>query len=273
MLKPPKVRQMGRVRRTINRAGPFLLAFVATIFAVVCMWRAWGMPMFADLENVAHAGGGIGTLSYINGVVAFDNAYANGFRYFEVDFLRTRDGQIVCSHDWAAFDDKSPTYAQFMEYRAPQRYPNCNLPDLLSWFRTHPDATLIADTKLDVVGIDTTLQDQLGRQVLPQVFDVDQAQTLAHGGRSPVIVALYKQPDNLSKFALIGAIRGKRIPVWAVAMSRADAYGGLALWAKLWVDAPVYTYTVNDCGEEPWVRLLGADAIYTDYLPIHACGD
>ena len=84
-------------------------------------------------------------------------------------------------------------------------------------------------------------------------------------------MALYKQPDNLAKFSLIGAIRGKRIPVWAVAMSRSDVYGGLALWAKLWVDAPVFTYTVNDCGETPWVKLLGGDAIYTDYLPIHGC--
>ena len=153
---------MGPVRRVLNRAGPFVVGFVVMLFALVAAYRAWGLPMYAELENVAHAGGGIGNVSYINGLVAFNNSYANGFRYFEVDFLRTRDKQIVCSHDWAAFDDKSPTIAQFMDYRATQQYPNCTLKELLAWFRLHPDATLIADTKIDVVGIDTVLQDELG---------------------------------------------------------------------------------------------------------------
>jgi glycerophosphoryl diester phosphodiesterase len=262
---------MGLVRRLINRGGPFILAFVLTLLVVTAAWRAWAMPMYADIENVAHAGGGIGNVSYINGIVALDNSYANGFRFFEMDFLRTSDGAIVCSHDWDAYDEKVPTLAQFLDHRIMQLYPPCTMTEMAAWFERHPDATLIADTKTDVIAIDRELQQKLGKQLLPQVFDINQAVTLAGGGRFPVIVALYKQPDNLHKFALIGSIRGRRIPVWAVSMSRADVYGGLALWAKFWVDAPVYSYTVNSCDDTPWVKLLGADAIYTDYLPIHAC--
>jgi glycerophosphoryl diester phosphodiesterase len=270
-LKPPKVRRMGPVRRAINRAGPFVLAFLVTLFAIGTAWRAWGMPMYGDLENVAHAGGGIGNVSYINGLTALENSYANGFRFFEMDFLRTRDGSVVCSHDWSAFEDKVPTLAQFMDHRTAQMYPPCTVTEMIAWFYRHPDATLIADTKADVINIDKELQAKLGQQLLPQVFSIDQAEALAGGGRFPLIIALYQAKDEWNKFSLIGSLRGRRIPVWAVAMSRQDVYGGLALWAKLWVDAPVYSYTVNSCADTPWVKLLGADAIYTDYLPIHAC--
>ena len=271
MLKPPKARRMGFLRRVVNRGGPFILAFVVMLFAVTAAWRAWAMPTYAELENVAHAGGGIGNVNYINGIVALNNSYANGFRFFEMDFLRTADGAMVCSHDWDQYDGKAPTLAQFLEHRKTQLYPPCTVEEMVAWFYRHPDATLIADIKFDVLGIATALHDQLGTQVLPQVFDTNEAEKLAGGGRFPVIVALYKQPDNLAKLALIGSIRGRRIPVWAVSMSRSDVYTGLALWAKLWVDAPVYSYTVNSCADTPWVKLLGADAIYTDYLPIHAC--
>ncbi len=271
LLKPPKVRQMGPVRRAINRGGPFILAFVLTLFVIVIAWRAWAMPMYDDLENVAHAGGGIGNVTYINGIAALDSSYANGFRFFEMDFLRTSDDAIVCSHDWDAYNDKAPTLAQFLEHQKSELYAKCTVDEAVAWFLHHPDATLIADIKFDVVGIATALHDKLGTQVLPQVFDTGEAETLAGGGRFPVIVALYKQPDALSKLSLIGSLRGRRIPVWAVAMSRTDVYAGLALWAKLWVDAPVYSYTVNSCNDQPWVDLLGADAIYTDYLPTHAC--
>lgn len=271
LLRPPKVRQMGPVRRAINRGGPFILAFVFSLFVIVIAWRAWAMPMYGDLENVAHAGGGIGNVNYINGIVALDNSYANGFRFFEMDFLRTSDSAIVCSHDWDDYDDKTPTLAQFLAHQKSELYAKCTGDQAVAWFVHHPDATLIADIKFDVLGIATDLHDKLGTQVLPQVFDTDEAETLAGGGRFPVIVALYKQPSALAKLSLIGSIRGRRIPVWAVAMSRADVYAGLALWAKLWIDAPVYSYTVNSCNDQPWVGLLGADAIYTDYLPIHAC--
>src|SRR4051812_33825655 len=179
MLKPPKVRQMGFVRRAINRGGPFILAFVLTIFVVVAAWRAWAMPMYGDIENVAHAGGGIGNVSYINGIVALNNSYANGFRFFEMDFLRTSDRAIVCSHDWDQYDGKAPTLAQFVEHRKTQLYAPCTYDEMVGWFTGHPDATLIADIKIDVLGIATELHNKLGTQVLPQVFDTDQAEKLA----------------------------------------------------------------------------------------------
>lgn len=273
LLKPPKVRQMGLVRRGINRGGPFILAFVLTLFVAVIAWRTWAMPMYGDLENVAHAGGGIGNVNYINGIVALDNSYANGFRFFEMDFQRTSDDALVCSHDWDDYNGKAPTLVQFLQHQKSELYAKCTVDQAVDWFKHHPDTTLIADIKdaVDVVRIASALHQELGTQVLPQVFDTDEAETLAGAGRFPVIVALYKQPDALSKLSLIGSVRGRRIPVWAVAMSRTDVYAGLALWAKLWIDAPVYSYTVNNCNDQPWVDLLGADAIYTDYLPVHAC--
>jgi hypothetical protein len=78
--------------------------------------------------------------------------------------------------------------------------------------------------------------------------------------------------DNIYKrFALIGSMRGKRIHIAAVAMSISDATSGLGLWSKLWIDAPVYAYTVNTCEPAPTLKILGVDALYTDFLDVMAC--
>ena len=47
----------------------------------------------------AHALGSIGGKGYRNNLEAFRNSYKNGFRYFEIDIARTKDGLLVASHD------------------------------------------------------------------------------------------------------------------------------------------------------------------------------
>ncbi|MCK4824891.1 sulfatase-like hydrolase/transferase, partial [bacterium] len=57
------------------------------------------IPNFQPLR-VAHAGGGIRGKTYTNSLDALDQNIENGFLYFELDFSFTKDGRLVCIHDW-----------------------------------------------------------------------------------------------------------------------------------------------------------------------------
>jgi hypothetical protein len=49
--------------------------------------------------RIAHAGGAIGHLAVTNSYNALNFNFDRGFRYFELDFSLTRDGNYVCLHD------------------------------------------------------------------------------------------------------------------------------------------------------------------------------
>lgn len=258
-------------RVALNRAGGFVLGFLALLIILLVAWRLWVMPVYAGLPNVAHAGGAIGSTTYINGLSALDSSYAKGFRHMELDFERTSDGVLVCGHDWNAFNGKAPALKGFLAARAAAKFPPCTFEELVGWFRSHPDVQLISDAKADVAPTDTALRAALGDQLMPEAYDTDDVAQLAADGRRPFIPALYKLRNLPARFGFIAALHGQRTQVSAVAMNQVDAFFGLALWSKAWLGAPVYVYTENSCDTAPALHALGVDAVFTDDLTVHAC--
>ena len=60
------------------------------------------LPLFAqDFEGryIAHAGGNIDNHIYTNTLEALDKSYADGFRYFELDFLEDVYGNMLAVHE------------------------------------------------------------------------------------------------------------------------------------------------------------------------------
>jgi len=49
---------------------------------------------------IAHAGGRFQNMDYTNSLDALNFNYGKGFRFFELDFLFTRDENLVLFHDW-----------------------------------------------------------------------------------------------------------------------------------------------------------------------------
>jgi glycerophosphoryl diester phosphodiesterase len=56
-------------------------------------------PMYKN-QYLAHSLGGYQGFKYLNCEEGLMNAILHGYRYFEVDFLFTEDGELVCSHGW-----------------------------------------------------------------------------------------------------------------------------------------------------------------------------
>ncbi len=101
---------------------------------------------------IAHAGGEINGVKSTNSKHALDENYKKGFRFFELDIIETSDGKLVAAHDWnmwARFTDYTgalpPTHAQFMKQKIYGDYTTLDMNGINTWFKNHPDATLITD--------------------------------------------------------------------------------------------------------------------------------
>ncbi|MCB1584251.1 MAG: hypothetical protein KDI92_14415, partial [Xanthomonadales bacterium] len=105
---------------------------------------------------IAHAGGGYNGVAYTNSIDAMDGSYQEEFRYMEIDFSWTSDGQLVCLHDWDktfkkvfGYKTKQPlTLAHFKQYV--EEHPDfrvCTLASLAAWLSNKPDVKIITDIK------------------------------------------------------------------------------------------------------------------------------
>lgn len=101
---------------------------------------------------IAHAGGEIDGHRYTNSLEALNLNYALGFRIFEIDIIKTSDGQLVCAHDWdswksfTGFKGKTPvTLNEFLKHKIRNKHTPLSLEMLHEWFKKHPDAKLLTD--------------------------------------------------------------------------------------------------------------------------------
>lgn len=111
-------------------------------------WQARGF--------VAHAMGmPPGGRSYTNSLEAFTASYVKGFRTFEVDLVRLRDGKILAAHDRAEHHYGLPEGTRFDDVTAEQmrgrrfdgRWTTLIDTDLITLLSRYRDADLILDTK------------------------------------------------------------------------------------------------------------------------------
>jgi hypothetical protein len=151
------------------------------------------------------------------------------------------------------------------------QYPVCTFGEMSDWFARHPDARLVSDAKADVLVINAALRQALGGQLLAEAYSLQDVVDLAQVNRNPPILALYKIYGIPPRYGAITAMGFKPVRLDAVAMSVTDVWYGLALWAKIWIHAPVYVYTVNDCGIAPMLHALGVDSVMTDGLGPTSC--
>lgn len=107
---------------------------------------------------IAHAGGAVDGHSYTNTQTALDQNYGKGFRFFELDIIKTSDNHFVAAHDWnmwSRFTEYSgelpPTLEEFKKHTIYGDYITMDMEAINKWFSAHPDATLITDKISDPI--------------------------------------------------------------------------------------------------------------------------
>ena len=94
-------------------------------------------------ELIAHAGGGINNTIYTNSREALDYNYSKGFRFFELDFDWTEDGELVLIHYWVndtlkrLFNVEVRVYylKEFKSFKMINNMTQMALGDLINWMK------------------------------------------------------------------------------------------------------------------------------------------
>ena len=101
---------------------------------------------------IAHAGGIVEGTTYTNSLEALERSYKNGFRLFELDIIKTKDGHYVAYHNWKLWRDKTgfsgaipPNLNTFKENKVEGGFTSLDMDDINNWFSKHKDAILITD--------------------------------------------------------------------------------------------------------------------------------
>lgn len=240
----------------------------------------FSLPSYSQITNdqiprIAHAGGEIDNQSYTNSIEALDANYVIGFRFFEIDFSWTADGQLVCLHDWQ--DSFTRSYGFSIESalslsqfeglgKTEAGLQKCTLTSLAAWLEVHPEATLITDVKEENLRALRQIVEnypQLLSRIIPQLYQPDEYEAAKQLGFERVIWTLYqyaggesdvlKQLDNMD--------------VWAITMDTIRAENGLALSLGE-IGIKSYVHTINEYADYLYFSSLGINEIYTDGLTL-----
>jgi glycerophosphoryl diester phosphodiesterase len=153
---------------------------------------------------VAHAMGSVDRHTYTNSLEAFQRNYGRGFRVFETDVVRLKDGTALLAHTGleASYGLNKPfqeaTWADLRGHKYLGRYTILRSQDLVGLLRGHPDAYAILDSKYAQVEIYRTfIRQATERTVRERIFPhvADQAELNAMRTIYPLqnyVMALYR---------------------------------------------------------------------------------
>ena len=128
------------------------------------------------LRYIAHAGGKIDGNTYTNSLEALNLSYNKGFRLFELDIIKTKDGYFVAAHDWehwakiTGYQGELPvTKNQFLSKKIFGKYTPLDMDSINKWFYEHQDAILVTDKVNTPIEISSLFIDK--NRLMMELFD------------------------------------------------------------------------------------------------------
>jgi glycerophosphoryl diester phosphodiesterase len=231
------------------------------------------IPPLPIPKYIAHAGGGIGQMSYTNSRDAFDANYRRGHRFFELDLNWTSDGQLALIHDWhdnfhylfpKSKITAAPSLHEFLQMKMRENLTPLSFAGLADWLHAHPGANIVTDVKDDNLrALKRIAADypELIDRIIPQIYAFEEYEPVWNMGYRNIILTLYVKnyPDE---------------PVLAFAQSH--KLFGVTMWAQRAMGTlprelgkcktPVFAHTVNSPDEQKKLEANGVSGIYTDFL-------
>ena len=232
-------------------------------------------------RTIIHAAGAITSendgkkYTYTNSYTALVQSYEQGNRIFEIDFMESADGHLVCAHSgkaagtWA--DGLSATFPMtkesFLKEKVYGQFQTMSLDKLAEFMRSHPNILVVTDIKdgneKGCSIIRDTYPDLVDRFIV-QIYHAHEYEQIARLGFKNIIYTLYRTPPKEQDIQVLkDFVANKKIV-------------GLTFWSS-WVEKrpswfaevaslriPLYVHTVND--REVISKLLssGISAVYTD---------
>ena len=280
------------------RKAIFLLIGLAAIFGAAAIISSHSKPAqpsapksiitpeflpFADGELIAHAGGAIEDLTYSNSLEALNLSVRNGFKYIEIDFLNTKNGDIILLHDWkdgymslfsaapgaeknAAPRRKKPTKtaAEFKSLVMTRGLTQMDLNDLITWMSNNPEVYIVTDIKADNLKNLRKIRDVSGevqRRFIPQIHKLKNYSKVKALGYEKIILTTYRNKlpaDKLGEFCRDNELFALTMPSARIQSDTFDRLGH--------IDTPVFVHTINSPEIASGFIAKGVSGVYTDFL-------
>jgi glycerophosphoryl diester phosphodiesterase len=236
----------------------------------------------ADVQLIAHAGGGTldGRLS--NSLEAIEESYASGIRWFEVDVSLTSDGRPILLHDWEQswrywFDggiafgiaswtasDRPVGFNAFMAARMKGDRTQLDMGSLCLWLRSRPQARFFLDPKDDhvatLVAVAETCQEGLS-QLVWYTSDRETAAFAKQLGIGQIALSYYYGQLSLDEMNLEAGTGSYDYVDLGVHDFDLDQVREAVSW-----QIPVIAWTVNSAQTAQALADAGVTAIITDTL-------
>ena len=151
---------------------------------------------YTNTPLIYHGGGDIDGIALTNSMEAVNATLEKGHYFIELDFMFTRDGQLVCAHDWERFypDGYIPTAEEFLSVKIEDRFTPLSAQSVVTIMRENPQMHLIIDTKEDNLYLVVAELVSLAVQD-PEIVDRFIIQ-LYNGYEKPFLNALYPFTDS-----------------------------------------------------------------------------
>ena len=136
-------------RRAFSQLKAVLTVLCIFTVLLVCASPALAvkLPKYAAGRKIMHACGSIEGVVYTNSKEALEKVIASGCPGVEIDFNYTKDGILVCDHEWTEFNGKAPTWKRYKKRGTAGGFTAMTAETALKMLIRAKDTYLIVDTK------------------------------------------------------------------------------------------------------------------------------
>lgn len=151
---------------------------------------------------IAHGGGTVDGIRSTSSVDALEKAVQNGFKMIELDMVFTKDGELVMLHDWDRTTvnylkeklKSALTLRDFENRRIAGKFKPLTMNKLAEFLKKHEDVKIVSDTKENNIKVLSYIKKkypQTIKQIIPQIYDYDEYESVKILGYKDIIFTLY----------------------------------------------------------------------------------
>lgn len=255
-----------------RKVANYILALVCLILIVPSSILVFKIEK-KDSKFVIHAGGSLEHQLFLNCVEGVETYIQNGYDLIELDFMFTKDGEIICSHLFENYENFSltnrPTLDEAINASVAKKYSTLTLKKLIEILKENPSVKIVFDTK-----------EENGIELLLKMLEISENENFDLKNR--MIIQVYSYEDYIEANKLnfeeywftnykVQYMPNKILEYF----SECENVTTIVLYDHCWkifqslnfcTDKKLAVHTVNDKTYINFLKNRGIDYIYCDYV-------
>ena len=231
---------------------------------------------------IAHAGGGVDGLTYLNSVECIEENYPKGISIYEYDFLMSEEGDLIGTHCWESWAvgegywfDNRMTLEEYENTAIRGGYTGMTFTNLLHMMQDdYTDITIIIDTKesnkelfyeqlvSEARAVDINLLDR----IIPYVYSPSMYNVLEEIYQFPTYMYAIYQIDATNEAVYDFLNSHEKIRTLAVGDYRADSMSASYIQSLYEIGKRVFVHTLDSFEDMDIYVEKGIDGFISNFI-------